>query len=291
MMTPIKSDMPLAAGMTLAQAQQALKADFAKAGLATPGLDARALLAHICRLDEVGLVVQAQRQLTTGEAVRLEKWRAARLAGRPVSRLLGRREFYGHDFKITPHVLDPRPDSEILVGQVLADFAGRGGHVLDLGTGSGCLLLSLLKENDRLTGLGVDCSAAALRVARLNAERLGVRARIALRQSDWFASVTGRFDAIIANPPYIGEAERDDLMPEVRLHDPHLALFGGADGLAPYRLIVPQARRFLKPGGRLYLEIGHNQAAQVGALVEQAGFADVQIHKDLAGHNRLIIGE
>jgi release factor glutamine methyltransferase len=290
-MTPIKSDKPLAAGLTLAQAQQALKADFASAGLATPGLDARLLLAHICGLDEVGLVVGEGRQLTASEAVRLEKWRVARLAGMPVSRLLGRRAFYGHDFKINPNVLDPRPDSEILVGQVLADFAGRGGHVLDLGTGSGCLLLSLLKENARLTGLGVDCSPAALHMARINAERLGVRARIALRQSDWFASVSGRFDAIIANPPYIAEAARDDLMPEVRLHDPPLALFGGADGLTPYRQIIPQARHFLKPGGRLYLEIGHNQAAQVGTLVEQAGFAHVEIHKDLAGHDRLIIGE
>jgi len=282
---------PIIAGVPLAKVLAMLKADFDRAGLATPGLDARVLLARACGLDEVGLVVNDQRLLGAGEAAVLEKWRAARLAGKPVSRLLGAREFYGHAFKINRHVLDPRADSEALVARVLADFAGRGGRVLDLGTGSGCLLLSLLAENDRLTGLGVDCSPKALQVARLNAERLGVRARVSLRQSDWFSAVSGRFDAILTNPPYIAEIERDSLMPEVRLHDPALALFGGADGLDCYRLIAPQVRRFLKPGGRLYLEIGHRQAAAVTAVLTDAGFANVETLPDMAGQPRVIIAE
>jgi release factor glutamine methyltransferase len=207
----------------------------------------------------------------------------ARAARRPVSRITGLRAFWKHDFAISDAVLDPRPDTETLVELALGEpFA----TVLDLGTGSGCILLSLLAERPGATGLGTDISAGALGVARDNAARLGVgRADFAL--SDWFAEVHGVFDLIVSNPPYIAASEIAGLAPEVR-HDPSIALTPGGDGLDAYRAIARDAGRHLAPGGRLLVEIGSEQGAAVSALFEAAGLADLAVHADINGKDRVV---
>ena len=203
----------------------------------------------------------------------------------PVSHLIGRRAFYEHEFEVTRDVLDPRPETELLVLEALAHPFER---VLDLGTGSGCILLSLLAARDAATGVGVDASEQALIVARRNANALQLQQRCHLFQSDWFTNVTGRFDLIVSNPPYITAEEMDELSPEVRQFEPHFALTDGADGLTAYRAILERAREFLKPGGRLLFEIGASQGARVRELMEKAGFAEVNVLIDLDSRDRVV---
>ncbi len=207
----------------------------------------------------------------------------ARATRRPVSRITGRRAFWKHDFTISDAVLDPRPDTETLVELALeAPFE----TVLDLGTGSGCILLSLLAERPGATGLGTDISADALQIAQENAARLGV-AGADFVQSDWFAEVRGAFDLIVSNPPYIAEAEVAGLAPEV-LHDPSIALTPGGDGLDAYRAIARDVGRYLVPGGRVLVEIGSEQGPAVSALFEAAGLADVTVHPDINARDRVV---
>lgn len=210
---------------------------------------------------------------------------ARRAARAPLSHLLGYRDFYDHRFIVTPAVLDPRPETEILVGAALA---GDFDRVLDLGTGSGCIVLSLLAARAGAMGLGVDISPDALDVAARNGAAMGLGARVHWQQSDWFADVTGRFDLIVANPPYIATAEMAALAPEVRNHEPHLALTDQGDGLGAYRAIAANAGGYLTAGGRLILEIGPTQAAQVRALLVVAGFGAITITPDLDGRARVI---
>jgi len=210
----------------------------------------------------------------------------ARATRRPVSRITGRRAFWKHDFTISDAVLDPRPDTETLVELALeAPFE----TVLDLGTGSGCILLSLLAERPGATGLGTDISADALQIAQENAARLGV-AGADFVQSDWFAEVRGAFDLIVSNPPYIAADEMPDLSVEVRDHDPEGALTDGGDGLSAYRAIASGAGAHLHPGGRIALEIGWQQGAQVREILGAAGFAEVKVLPDLDGRDRVVIG-
>jgi release factor glutamine methyltransferase len=213
---------------------------------------------------------------------------AQRATRMPLSQVLGYRDFYKHRFIVTSDVLDPRPDTETLIETALrAPFT----RVLDLGTGSGCLLLSLLTEQPAATGLGTDVSQAALEIATQNADALGVTARAAFIQSDWFATITGQFDLIVANPPYIAAAEMDDLEPEVRLFEPRGALTDEADGLSAYRIITCKAQAYLVSGGRLIFEIGPSQGAAVSALLDSAGFTELQVIPDLEGRNRVVGGK
>lgn len=205
----------------------------------------------------------------------------------PMSHLLGYRDFYKHRFVVTEDVLDPRPDTEALVEQALS---GPFARVLDLGTGSGCILLSLLAERPDVTGVGVDLSDAALEVARLNARTLNIADRVEFVVSDWFTKVAGAFDLIVSNPPYISQAEMAGLAPEVQNHEPTDALTDGADGLTCYRLIVAKAAEFLTPNGRLMVEIGPTQAAAVSLMMQDAGFAGVGIRSDLDGRDRVVFG-
>ncbi|MTH35004.1 peptide chain release factor N(5)-glutamine methyltransferase [Paracoccus limosus] len=208
---------------------------------------------------------------------------AARADRQPVSQITGRRAFWNHEFRVTPDVLDPRPETELLVEQALAEpFAS----VLDLGTGSGAILISLLAERPAARGIGCDLSPAALAVARQNAETIGVNAEF--RQSDWFAAVDERFDLIVSNPPYIALDEMPGLSPEVRDWEPHLALTDGGDGLAAYRAICAAAPAHLRPGGRLMVEIGFAQGAAVMALMRAAGLSQVTLRQDLGGRDRLV---
>ncbi|MCL4676536.1 MAG: peptide chain release factor N(5)-glutamine methyltransferase, partial [Pararhodobacter sp.] len=203
----------------------------------------------------------------------------------PISQITGRRAFWGRDFIVTPDVLDPRPETETLVAAALQQpFSS----VLDLGTGSGALLLTLLAERPRARGLGVDLSPRALAVAARNADHLGVADRARLVVSDWWSAVEGRFDLIVSNPPYIAAADMARLSPEVRLHEPHLALTPGGDGLEAYRRITALASGFALPGARLLLEIGPTQAACVDAMLTRAGFSEVSTLADLDGRDRVV---
>jgi release factor glutamine methyltransferase len=278
------------------QIYRGMREAFRAARLATPELDARVLLMHAAGMTPTQFALAEEAVTPPEVAAKARRWQAQRLAGTPVSRLLGAREFYGRVFKINRHVLDPRPDSEVLVDAVLAEItdAGKEIRLLDLGTGSGCLIISLLAARPNWSGLAMDASRAALRVARLNAHRLGVRQRMGLRHSHWLDELRSRdgcFDVIVSNPPYIARAAIADLEVEVRAHDPIMALEGGTDGLRDYRTIIASASAALTAAGKIYLEIGHDQGRLVSALLAEAGFYNVRVKQDLAGHDRLVIGK
>lgn len=230
-----------------------------------------------------------------GDAARLRRaaaddatyraWIDRRAAREPVARILGRRSFWAHEFTVTPDVLDPRPDTETLVEVALAAPFGR---VLDLGTGSGCILVSLLHERADATGLGTDVSAGALAVAARNAEAAGVGTRASFRLADWFEGVEGTFDLIVSNPPYIAAVEIDTLAPEVRDWDPRGALTPGGDGLDAYRAIAAGAGDHLALGGRLAVEIGTAQASAVTEIMAAAGLTRFSVTRDLNGRDRVV---
>lgn len=249
--------------------------------------DARILLAAALEIERARLTLVAPEPLAPAAAARFDAMITARAKRQPVSQILGQREFYGRNFTVTPDVLDPRPDTELLI-----DIALRTPFetALDLGTGTGCILLTLLAETTA-TGVASDVSAAALKVAKNNAAALGLGERAKFIQSDWFASLPARrFDLIVSNPPYISAQAMHTLSPEVQNWEPHLALTPGGDGLAPYQTLTQTAANFLSDGGRLIVEIGYDQGPQVAAMFENSGFKGVDIACDLAGHNRVVSG-
>ncbi|RVV98929.1 peptide chain release factor N(5)-glutamine methyltransferase [Mesobaculum littorinae] len=274
--------------MTAQRLGELLRAGAARlehAGVPGAARDARALLAHSLGLAPDRLSLMHADPVPEDAARRFDAALAARVAGRPVSRILGRRAFWRHEFRVTDAVLDPRPETETLVARALDAPVER---VLDLGTGSGCILLSVLADRPQATGLGTDLSDAALSVARDNAKRLGLDTRASFLCADWFAGVTGRFDTILSNPPYIAAQEMPGLAPEVRDHDPRGALTPGGDGLEPYRLIAAGASAHLSPGGRLLVEIGATQGAEVAAIFGAAGLLQVTVYPDLDGRDRVV---
>jgi len=248
--------------------------------------EARILLAAALGVERGQLVTSLDRVLNVTETGRYLQMIAARQNFQPISQILGRREFWSRRFVVTPDVLDPRPDSETLIAAALDDHFSR---VLDLGTGSGALIVTLLAERAQATGLAVDISPAALHVAAQNAAKHGVSARLEFRESDWLAQVDGEFDLIICNPPYIDEAEWAELAPDVRDHEPKLALTPGRDGLQVYRALAGQLDAYLAPNGRVLFEIGYQQGAQVVALMQAQGWALPQLVKDINGHDRLVL--
>lgn len=271
-----------------APAQHALRAAVAQleaAGIPGAAHDARRLLAHALQLAPDRLVFALAEPLPAPAEARFAAAIAARARRQPVAQITGNRMFWGRSFRVTPDVLDPRPETEILVSAALDTPFSR---VLDLGTGSGAILLSLLADRPAARGLGVDLSPAALAVAQDNATRLGVADRARLLPSDWFAAVTGQFDLIVSNPPYIAADEMPGLAPEVRDWEPHLALTPGGDGLAAYRRIAAGAMAHLQPGGRLMVEIGARQGADVAALFTAAGLVSLRILPDLDGRDRVV---
>ena len=207
-----------------------------------------------------------------------------RLDGRPVAKIIGYKEFYGRDFIVSDDVLDPRPDSEILIDVILERAKGRRGlSILELGVGSGCLVLTLLSELNASTAVAADISSQALGVARRNAQSLGLGDRISFVESNWFDNVQGQFDIIITNPPYINSDVIDELAADVREFDPILALDGGADGLNPYKVILPQIRTYMKHGGIMALEHGYDQCGRIKRLIENTGLSEIRDHQDLGG--------
>ena len=273
---------------TLADFIAAATTTLRAAGIAQPRLEARWLVEAL--LGERRL--EGARALSGEERVRLDAALARRAAREPLDRIEGAREFWSLTFRLAPATLSPRPDSETLVSAALALLGdrARSWRLLDLGTGSGCLLLALLSELPAATGLGIDLAPAAVATATENAARLGLAARARFLVDDWAQGQAGPFDLVVSNPPYIQSGDLADLEPEVRNFDPALALDGGADGLAAYRALLPQARRLLAPGGWLVLELGQGQAAAVGDLAVAAGLTHVSTRDDLAGIARALIG-
>lgn len=253
-------------------------------GVPGPVRDVRLLMAHALAVPADRLSLHLGEPMSDDAAARFEALIARRAARQPVSQIIGRRLFWGRSFVVTPDVLDPRPETETLIAAALTvDFT----RVLDLGTGSGALMLTLLAERPAATGLGVDLSPAALTVARANAAALGLGARVQWQESDWFSAVTGQFDLIVVNPPYIAAAEMPTLDPEVRDWEPHLALTPGGDGLDAYRSIASGICAYLQPGGTLLAEIGPGQGAAVAALFRRAGLTTVNVLSDLDGRDRV----
>ncbi|MEM8698108.1 MAG: peptide chain release factor N(5)-glutamine methyltransferase [Pseudomonadota bacterium] len=246
--------------------------------------DARLLYRWASGLEGVALTAALNETAGPEELARFREALAARSKRRPVSQIIGVREFWGRRFEITPDVHEPPPESETLIAVALRERAAR---VLDLGTGSGCLLLTLLAEWLMATGLGVDLSPAALAVAARNAESLSLAPRAEFRRSDWFGAVEGRFDLIVANPPYLTEAELADAPPELR-HEPAGALSDGGDGLGAYRAILAGAAAHLASGGRMLLEIGATQSRDVIALAQSHGWTGLYCLPDLDGRDRVV---
>ena len=266
-------------------------------GIDTASLDARMLLLDGLGLPHSVIVAEPNLALNDEELERLEAMLARRIAREPVSRILGWREFYGRRFEINPHVLDPRPDTEVLVETALKEIDAHFGpahpcRFLDIGTGSGCIAVSLLAEHAGWTGCATEISAEALQVARANAAAHKVSDRLELVETSWAENLAGPFDLVVSNPPYIASGEIADLMPEVKNHDPALALEAGADGLEAYRAIFDCARNLRAPGGLLVLEIGATQADLLRALALDVGLIerDGQIQEvcDLSGHVRVL---
>lgn len=257
----------------------------AAAGIPDPQADARRLLAHALGVEPDRLSL-ADDPPDAAQGAVLDAAVAARLMRQPVSQITGARAFWRHRFDVTRDTLDPRPDTETLVAAAL-ELPWRS--VLDLGTGTGAILLSLLAERPGTRGLGVDVSPAAVAVARGNAARLGIAAGFAV--SDWFSGVAGRFDLIVSNPPYIAADEMAALAPEVRDWEPRAALTDGGDGLGAYRAIAAGAPAHLAPGGWLAVEIGPTQAAAVSALFAQAGLMGAKVRTDLDGRDRVVLAQ
>jgi len=273
-------------GAALAMAAERL----AQAGVANPRSEARTLLAAAAECEIEAVFGYPERGLAPRAERRLDAYLRRRQAGEPVSRILGRREFWGLTFAINAATLDPRPDSEVLVAAALAAFSGHGRplRILDLGTGSGCLLLAVLSERPQAEGVGVDLSAEACRMARHNARALGLADRARFLCADWAEPIAGRFDIILCNPPYIEEGAIAALAPDVSLYDPRPALSGGADGLDAYRRIGAEIARCLAPDGLAFIEIGFGQATAVSDILS-ANLDAVDTRADLAGIERCLV--
>jgi release factor glutamine methyltransferase len=285
------------AQLTIDSIRRALAARFAAAGLDSPELDARLLVGAALRLDLTGLVTQGTRNLTADDTARLESLARRRLAGEPVARILGIKEFWGLPFRLSADTLVPRPDTETVVETALDHVRETRSvndplRIADLGTGSGAILLALLSELPQAFGIATDISIGALRIARDNAVALGLGDRAAFVACSYASALSGPFDLIVSNPPYIPRGDIAGLSIEVREHDPARALDGGADGLDAYRALIPQAAALLQPGGAVVVEVGRGQAADVEGLMTEAGFtADLtMIWDDLAGIARVVLG-
>jgi release factor glutamine methyltransferase len=265
----------------LAQAAQRLAA----AGIADAPREARLLLRWASGLDAAALGLHLDESSPADEATRLAEALTARAARRPLSHITGCRAFWQHDFIVTPDVLDPRPETETLIALALDGPAP--ATIADIGTGSGCILLSLLAAWPEARGIGIDASAASLAVARRNADRLGLSARAAFRHGEWLDPLTEPLDMVVSNPPYLATAELAALSPEVAA-EPRMALDGGADGLDAYRAITSALPRLLRPGGRVLLEIGPTQGKAVAALLAASGLHETAISPDLDGRPRVV---
>lgn len=274
--------------MNYREAFETGKGALAAAGIEEAELDARLLLEEICGTDRNTLLVHGDRNVTEEELAQYKEMLEKRSAHIPFQQIIGRQSFMGLDFYVDENVLIPRQDTELLVEEALQELHD-GMRILDMCTGSGCILLSLLKYSNDCEGIGADISEEALKVAERNRVQLGLE-NAAFIRSDLFEAVEGKFDLLVSNPPYICSDVIDTLMPEVREHEPRQALDGSADGLHFYRRILADCRAYLKPGGMLLFEIGYDQGEAVKRLMEENGFLEVEVKKDYGGLDRVVLG-
>lgn len=274
--------------MQYAKLYQIGKEQLQKAGITDAELDARLLLEFICHTDRNALYAHGDQEIEDEKMQDFLQLIEKRAVHIPLQHLTGEQNFMGLDFLVNEHVLIPRQDTEILVEEIMRDLHD-GIRILDMCTGSGCILLSLLHYSNDCSGVGVDVSEDALAVARQNADRLAEKQAVFI-QSDLFEKVEGSFDLIVSNPPYIRSQEITGLMPEVREHEPHLALDGKDDGLHFYREIIKGAMPHLKRGGQLFFEIGYDQGEAVQALLAANGYTEIAVVKDYAGLDRVVYG-
>jgi release factor glutamine methyltransferase len=283
-------------GRTVEEARRALTSYLKSGGIASGELDARLLVGYVLALDFTAMITTADRRLTPEESRHLEQVAQRRMAGEPVARILGVKEFWGLTLQLSPATLVPRPDTETVVE--LALEACRTQHhingqrrIADIGTGSGAILLALLSELPEATGVGTDLSLEALRTARNNAANLGFDRRASFVACNYMATLSGTFDLIVSNPPYIRSADIAELDREVREYDPLRALDGGTDGLDAYRAIAPEAARLLAPGGALIVEAGYGQSGPIAQIMSTSGLTtDLPPKADLAGIPRAVAG-
>ena len=264
----------------------------AEAGIEEADLDARLLLEHICHTNRNDLLVHGDRDVDNCQTTEYLQWIEKRSERIPLQHLTGTQDFMGLTFKVSDKVLIPRQDTEILVEEVLRELHD-GMRVLDMCTGSGCILISLLHYCNDCEGVGADISEDALEVARENAEQILGESRgqdVSLIHSDLFENIEGKFDIIVSNPPYIRTEVIDTLMPEVKEHEPFGALDGKEDGLYFYDKIIKECRSFLQRGGMLFFEIGYDQAADVSRMMEEVGFQEINVVQDYAGLDRVVYG-
>lgn len=261
------------------------------AGVEQARRDARILMAHVLGTDGVVVLGHPERQVSAEQRKRFQSFVARRVAREPVSRIVGQREFWGLPMRLSPATLDPRPDSETLVEAVLAELDDRCApfRMLDLGTGTGCLLLALLSELPQATGLGLDRSAEAVGTASQNAAALGLSDRGLFRCGDWADGVADGFEIVVSNPPYVRDGDVDHLAPEVARHDPRAALAGGPDGLAAYRTVLPVIADALTSAGIAAIELGTGQAEAVEEIALAAGLAPLRRVRDLSGIERCLL--
>lgn len=285
---------------TLGEAFRVVISSLRGAGISLPDLEARLVVQRAFEVEALDLFCFPERRGDVATWDRLREYVDRRLCGEPLSRIFGEREFFGRTFHISPDVLDPRPDSECVIEAIFDLYdplASDALDVLDMGTGSGALLITLLSHAPVWRGVGVDISSGALGVARKNGERLGISDRVVWIESDWFSRVKGKYDLILSNPPYIPTGELSALPFAVRGFDPTIALDGGVDGLEPYRLLAAQVGGFLKEGGRCVVEIGHTQAQDVITCFLEHGLLCSReeekklggIRQDLGGRDRVLI--
>ena len=282
------------AGISIEAARRELARGFGRRGLEAPALDARIIIGYALGLDHTALAAQSSRVLTPDDAGAIAELSARRLAREPVARIVGRKEFWGLPFKVNADTLVPRPETETVVEAVLAALdcdrrKSSAPHIVDLGTGSGALLLALLSELPRACGIGTDISFAALRCARDNADIFELSARVSFAVCDYGSALAGPADVIVSNPPYVARADIADLQAEVRDFDPRRALDGGPDGLDGYRAIASDARRLLSPGGILVVELGRGQRDAAASIFAATGLELVAARHDLSGIPRALV--
>lgn len=275
---------------TLVNAWKGAQAQLKAARIDSPAIDARLLLEAATGASRMDILTDPYRPVTAEQQGVLDAYVERRLRREPVSRILGRKGFWKIMLNVTPDVLSPRPDTETILDIAMLAFAPHETFtVADLGTGSGAILLAVLSERPAATGVGTDVSSEALAVAKENAANLDLDGRATFLRTEWATGFgDASFDFVVSNPPYIPSSDIDGLDPEVRDHDPRLALDGGADGLQAYRELAPEIRRVLKPGGVFAVEIGWDQGEAVTALFTQAGFTDVRVVRDLGDRHRVV---
>lgn len=283
----------MTANFTLGEIYKEACETLSAAGIDNARLDARVLLGAVIDGGEAAIFGYPEREVSVSDARRIRDLVSQRATRVPLSQVLGHKEFWSLDFEVTADTLTPRPDTETLI-EAVVDAVGKRRdealRILDLGTGSGCILLTLLHALPKASGLGIDRSEEALRVARRNAKKMGLEERAVFIEGDWVKGVSEKFDFIVSNPPYIPSGDIGGLAPEVARFEPILALDGGLDGLEAYRIIAAAARERLLPDGEIFLEVGAGQAQRVAEMLKEGGLEEVDVFVDLAGLDRCVSG-